>query len=290
MSIWVPGFPRDESVRGAGGGSYTGGPGKFLWHTTEGGWDGSMSVFRSRLTAPHVMADPKARRKVQFIPLDRSGYALANVSGGVQTNTDSVLQVEIVGFAGQAHLFTDAELEWLGAEVLRPMVDAAPFPINISTFPTFYGEDAGFTLASPSARQRMSPAQWDGFNGQCGHQHAPENSHWDPGKLNVAKITAAAEGDEFVGAQADRIEGKVDRIDEKVPGLKQQARDRAKATSAYRLIRSTSDLVVEIAEAVNADKRIDKATLAVVKGNRDKLALLLDAEDDDGTPVEDDEP
>ncbi len=201
MGVWVLGFPRDESIQGAGGGSYTGGPGKFLWHTTEGGWDSSMSVFRNSLTAPHVMADPKTRRKVQFIPLDRSAYALRNESGDVETNRDQVLQVEIVGFAGESHTWPASWLEWLGVEVLAPMVAGAPFPIDITQFPTFYGEDAGFTLASTSARQRFSGSKWDGWNGQVGHQHAPENSHWDPGKLNVAKITEAAQGEAGLSAQ-----------------------------------------------------------------------------------------
>lgn len=196
MAVWLPGWPRDESILGAGGGSYTSGPGKFLWHTTEGSWDGSMSVFRSRLTAPHVMVDPKARRRVQFIPLDRSAYALRNEAGGVETNREQVLQVEVVWWAARAHELTDGDLEWLGREVLAPMVAAAPFPIAVDRFPTFYGPDAGFTLATPDARQRMPAGVWDSFSGQVGHQHVPENSHWDPGALNVAKITAAAQGDE----------------------------------------------------------------------------------------------
>lgn len=199
--IWVPGFPRDESIMGKGGGTYSGGPGKFLWHTTEGGWDSSMSVFRSKLTAPHVMADPKARRRVQFIPLNRSAYALRNLSGGVETNRDSVLQVEIVWWAARAHELTDGDLEWLGTEVLAPMVDAAPFDIDITQFPRFYGPDAGFTLASASAPQRMSAATWDGWNGQVGHQHAPENEHWDPGALDVGTITRAAQGEDGLSAQ-----------------------------------------------------------------------------------------
>jgi hypothetical protein len=35
----------------------------------------------------------------------------------------------------------------------------------------------------------MSDDEWNAFNGWCGHQHVPENSHWDPGKLNIDHLT-----------------------------------------------------------------------------------------------------
>jgi hypothetical protein len=96
------------------------------------------------------------------------------------------------------------------------------------------------------------------------------------------------EGDELVGETADKILNHVEDIDRKMPGREQQQRDRAKATATGRLVRSNADLLVEIAEAVNADKKIDAATLRVARSNRDKLALLLDGEDEDGAPTEDD--
>lgn len=197
MSIWLPGVPRDESIRGAGGGSFAGGPDKIVLHTTEGGWDSSMSVFRSRLTAPHVMAAPPSHpdgpRIVQFIPLDRSGYALRNDAGGAETNRDQVLQVEIVWYAARARELTGRDLDWLGREVVGPLIEHADGDIRL-TAPTFYGPDAGWTLASSSARQRMSTTEWDNFNGVCGHQHVPENDHWDPGAIDIDRILAAASG------------------------------------------------------------------------------------------------
>ena len=52
----------------------------------------------------------------------------------------------------------------------------------------FFGDDAGFTLARPDARQRFSFADWDRFSGICGHQHVPENGHWDPGAINTVRL------------------------------------------------------------------------------------------------------
>lgn len=31
----------------------------------------------------------------------------------------------------------------------------------------------------------MTTKQWERFNGICGHQHVPGNSHWDPGALDI---------------------------------------------------------------------------------------------------------
>jgi hypothetical protein len=49
----------------------------------------------------------------------------------------------------------------------------------------FQGPEAS-GVSSPA---RMSDAEWDAFDGWCGHQHVPGNSHWDPGKLDVDAVT-----------------------------------------------------------------------------------------------------
>lgn len=197
MAIWIPGVDRDENIYGLGGGSFAGGPAKIVLHTTEGGWDSALSVFRSRMTAPHMMAAPPSHpdgpRRVQFVSLDRSAYALRNDAGGVETNRDHALQVEIVWWAARARELTAEDLDWLGTQVVAPLVEHAGEPIRLEA-PTFYGPDPGWTLATETARQRMGPTAWDTFNGVCGHQHVPENEHWDPGAIDIARILAAAGG------------------------------------------------------------------------------------------------
>ena len=34
----------------------------------------------------------------------------------------------------------------------------------------------------------FSNKQWKKFNGWCGHQHVPENKHWDPGSISVSNL------------------------------------------------------------------------------------------------------
>lgn len=195
MNAWLPGIARDSNVRGAGGGSQTPGPPKIVLHTTEGGWDSSMSVFRSKLTSPHFLVDPRARRAVQLLPLDRSGYALRHPSGTPETNRlGRCVQIEIVGFAGQQPGgFTPADLTWFGETIVGPIAREIGCPLEST--PTFYGEGCGWVLATETARQRLSWSAWVGYAGVIGHQHVPGNSHWDPGAFNVAPVLAAARGE-----------------------------------------------------------------------------------------------
>jgi peptidoglycan hydrolase-like protein with peptidoglycan-binding domain len=49
-----------------------------------------------------------------------------------------------------------------------------------------------------NAKQRMSFAQWNSYQGICGHEHAPENDHGDPGNIwtrlapAIEKVTGGA--------------------------------------------------------------------------------------------------
>jgi hypothetical protein len=40
--------------------------------------------------------------------------------------------------------------------------------------------------------QRMTNAEWDSFGGWCGHQHAPENTHGDPGDIDITYLLRGA--------------------------------------------------------------------------------------------------
>ena len=38
----------------------------------------------------------------------------------------------------------------------------------------------------------MSNSEWMAFSGWCGHQHVPENDHWDPGRINISRLLMTA--------------------------------------------------------------------------------------------------
>lgn len=194
MIDWLEGFDR---VPGNDSGSWARGDtvgAKLLAHTTEGGsTEGAISAYRAHNSWPHITADPVRRRRAQHVPLSRPARALRNGSTPGETNRDRfVYQVEIVGFAGRSHLWRADDVEWLGTHVFGPLARAVRAPLTTSV--RFYGEDAGFALARVDARQRLPRAAWDAYAGLLGHQHAPENTHWDPGKLDAGRLLAAARG------------------------------------------------------------------------------------------------
>jgi hypothetical protein len=147
-------------------------------------------------STPHFAIEPSSKRKVQYIPLTYSAAALFNAPGGVETNRAHAIQVEIVGRAAETHTWSDDWLKFIGS-FIADVVNAG-VPVDINNYPKFYGSGDGL-IASSSGFQRFKPDQWNSFNGVCGHQHVPENDHWDPGKLNIARVIEHA--NTFIGTK-----------------------------------------------------------------------------------------
>lgn len=165
-----------KTIIGNSGGSYTGGPFKGLLHTTEGSSaSGAIGAFRSNNSWPHFLID-YAGKVWQFLDTGVGARALRNLSGGVQTNRDSVIQVEVVGFAGKPNEHPAVQMDALLALMkwveqiagVKPKGPGRPFA-------TAYGQNS----------LRFTNAEWDNFDGWLGHCHCPENLHWDPGAINI---------------------------------------------------------------------------------------------------------
>lgn len=183
---WTP-------IEGRAGGSYvaTNAPWRLVLHSTEGDTIASaVAAYRAAGTPPHATVDPLRRQIADHVGLERSAYALRNKAGGVETGRLRCIQVEIVGRAAAMHNLPADALAWLGSAVLRPILALRPITTD---HPRFVGTEAG-TIATETAPQRMSAAAWAAFGGICGHQHVPENNHWDPGRLDVDAIIRAALG------------------------------------------------------------------------------------------------
>jgi hypothetical protein len=194
MDLWLPGYEHDPE-RGAGLSVSPGAP-KVVIHTTESGY-GSLDRIRDTWRGPeawgrglpHFIAE--GDRYVQLLPLNVGAYTLENAPGGADTNRSGpAIQVEIVGYARNA--FTDVEYAALG-RWLADLVKAG-VRIDLSQHPQFHGEGAGWVLAAYDARQRMTAGTYSAFNGFCGHQHCPENAHWDPGFLDADRVERIALG------------------------------------------------------------------------------------------------
>jgi hypothetical protein len=187
-------------------------------HTTEGrtlpGYGGGGS-------APNLTAVPDfAAKKLtwhQHFDIDRSSRALVNLSGGVETNTNNVCQVELVGtcdpkthtnWGSAQHIFWPeapdwalrdlaAFLRWMNVEHGVPLAG----PVKWPAYPTSYANGGG---------QRMAGSQWEAFNGVCGHMHVPENCvHPDTpilrGDLTWQRAGDLQVGDEIVSFDEETV-------------------------------------------------------------------------------------
>lgn len=178
------------------GGSFISGPPKCVLHSTETtGWPG----YDEGKKAPHItgMADVFNKRMMwrQHIPLNVAARAMRNESGGVQTNRDSAVQVELIGTTDPSYVYRSRTIYWPEApdwaldqvgEMIARLADNNGFQLVVPQrwvpYPKSYGKNA---------TQRMSFTEWDKFNGVCAHQHVPENSHGDV-YLDIVRVIRSA--------------------------------------------------------------------------------------------------
>jgi hypothetical protein len=78
-------------------------------------------------------------------------------------------------------------IAWLAERLLAPVARLVPIDLT-SVRPAGPGEPCYGVKSSC----RMTAEQWQAFTGVCGHKDVPDNSHWDPGQLNLAAIAERA--------------------------------------------------------------------------------------------------
>lgn len=226
MNDWYPGARRNPAPTKYWG-TYTGGPFKGVLHTTEtdsfsphvdsyGGWHTSYPHFTVILVH---FPDHDEVWIYQHIPLSRAARALKNLSGGVQTNTDKAIQIEIVWRAGNAQNMPAILLDAIG-HLMRWIEGETGIKRKSSDDFHFYPPENKIQLGREP--WRMSGSAWDRYDGWCGHMHVPENVHGDPGKiairylLDVGAVVAPPPAISFVGTLEEetvRAEVKVNTDD-----------------------------------------------------------------------------
>lgn len=188
--LWLPGYEH-RPVRGAGLSVGPGAP-KVGSHTTETG-PGSFDALERHWRAnwgsglPHFLQE--GGRIAQFLPLNVGGYTAMNLPGGADINRSGpLIQIETISRAADG--WDDETYEAFG----RWLADlkTAGHDFDIGQHPRFYGPNEGIVLATRSSPIRLSAAEFDAFNGWLGHQHLPENDHWDPGGIDGDRIERIA--------------------------------------------------------------------------------------------------
>lgn len=200
----LPGYEHD--IEQGAGLSVTAGNPHVVLHTTEsprGSYNAIRNLWRGPNSwgkgLPHFLAD--GARYVQLLPLNVGAYTLENAPGGADTNRSGpVIQVEICGYAQDD--FNDLEIDAL-AKWLADLVKAG-IPLDLAQHPHFFGANEGIILARPDAPQRLSASEYMAFRGFLGHQHAPENAHWDPGRLDADRVERLARA--YLGGASDESE------------------------------------------------------------------------------------
>ncbi len=203
MLDWYP--PAEALANGYVYGSYlTGAKPRIVWHTTETsglpGYDGGA-------LAPHLTYDPKTRKWYQHARLSGSVGALRDVSGGTRTNRQAAFQVEIICYSAKKIADQQPYRMWVGDLPNTALHDLADFAvwcftthaIPLELHPLTMARTDGSAYGSNSPT-RMSIVDWESrtFAGEpwgwCGHRNVPENTHWDPGALDIpAMLTYARE-------------------------------------------------------------------------------------------------
>jgi hypothetical protein len=248
-------------------GPFSGGPFKIVHHTTEGQtYAGARAAYRAHKSDPHftVAGDDI----FQHIDTAQAARALKNPPGGVETNRDSAVQIEVVGFAGRpkdvATLRAVAKLcRWIEAEHGVPQ-----------TWPN--GRPRASTNGLDPGGHNRNPAAWDARGGHYGHSQVPENDHWDPGytAAELAIVTpdavfdahdelAAAGGVAPEAAEIARPAG-VSRTD----AIVQAVLDRL-AAADLEILRRTSRVSVRVAsDGVEIEVTLERDTADRRKAQR----------------------
>jgi hypothetical protein len=175
----MPLYPGAIWHAGNSAGNYIGGPWRIVWHTT-----GGHNLANAILTLakhnywPHFTMDED--HVYQHINTDFAARALQNHAGGVETNRWHAVQIEMVARAEwpktPALLAQAARLaRWIESAHGIPQIWPNGYPL-----PAQGGHDPG--------GHNRNAQNWLNQGGHYGHCHVPENTHWDPGTIDVAAL------------------------------------------------------------------------------------------------------
>lgn len=246
-----------------------GGKPKIVWHTTEGPNKPPWETMRSGI--PHFTYHRKTGECWQHLDLDVAAYTM--MAGDYSPNSDGgvTIQIEIVGYARDSATWTQAECDGL-MELTSWIADQIGCPVE---FPhAFAGDDAYGT----NGVARLSWEEWRATTGIVGHQHAPWNSHWDPGKVPVEKMTTedTVDYDQLVidvAARVNRVLG-----DYNAEGLP-TGPDKDNPEFAAKKIREIENVVRRVEEKVDrllsVLATLDETTTAILINVRDLDDLVL---------------
>lgn len=182
----------DQSVGGAM--DHPENPPRAVWHTTEspagGGYFASIAAYLIRVgSEPQVIYDPVTDQLGQFGPLTQSARALQN-DGARRTNREGkvCIQVEVLG---------KAAAPWTNGfdPAVKPNFRKLLTAMRAHGIPDVWPAGAPLATAAAVAKKTRNRSIWQGKGGHYSHGQVPNNSHWDPGAIDVNIVPGKATSD-----------------------------------------------------------------------------------------------
>jgi hypothetical protein len=185
--MWLPGALAVPSSHD--GGSMLGSDCYVTWHTFEGPYSLTAADAARRLIAAGnevtLTFNPVLGGVAQILPANRAARGLVNAPGGVETNRQGKIHVQIEVVAYAARPWTQ-DLTAAGRADLRRILswhDVLGIP---RTHP------AGDQGPGPNGPFSRPLSAWNGPGGYFCHGQVPENWHWDHGTVRMTDIWAGA--------------------------------------------------------------------------------------------------
>jgi muramidase (phage lysozyme) len=207
---WCDFATRDDKGAQNAGAFVDGAPPRGVLHTTEGSsYAGARDAFLQNNSWPHftITNESGTPRVYQHLPVNIAARSLEHRPGSVETNHQGTIQIEIVGFAKGAPSFSKTYLNGI-AKLMRWI------ETNCGVRKT-----CGVTFVPPGQEQRLLDRVWLQYAGWCGHQHIPNNSHEDPGAIDIAYLLSASVAPRDASHQSATTAAFVDRaLEERAVG------------------------------------------------------------------------
>lgn len=166
MAVWHPDATR---VIHPSAGAFTEAAPKLVWHTTEG-----YGLPNYIGDAPHFTLSIKTGKLWQHVPINLASSSLVH-SGYPETNHAHAIQVELTD------AFAKDSQDWPAVAYAR-----------IASLARWIEKNAGVprkcSVSFTTTPRRLSASDWLNYAGHCGHQHVPNNQHWDPGAMKITLV------------------------------------------------------------------------------------------------------
>jgi len=165
--LWLPGATKINGPHSQGG-TMAGGEGLCTHHITvtpTGSYGATREFLLKMGYEPTLILDPTTGERGQFLPANRSAYALEHPSGQPETNRQGSVHVQI---------------EWLWPSMAKDITKAPKFAelwADLIPWLEQLGVPSLWTFGSPLNASR-DPKLWV-KGGHRGHRNAPANSHDD---------------------------------------------------------------------------------------------------------------